>query len=197
MAGFNRYCSRPSTNRDQIGVFLNMNTIFFVLLSLCAQIMCCQNTTAVFPDDYFGIYSGTLEIHSKHGSQSIPMEFHFQPTDSVGKYSYTLVYEGDFGRQERAYHLIEQNKERGEYVVDENNGIILDDKVLGNRMYALFEVGGSLLTTFITFEDDTMIFEIVASNKDDRRVTFADNEDKTEVISYPISTVQRAVLQKQ
>jgi len=42
-----------------------------------------------------------------------------------------------------------------------------------------------------------MIFEITVAKRTQKQVTYANNEDKTEVISYPISKVQRAVLQKQ
>jgi len=150
-----------------------------------------------FPDDYFGIYTGTLEISNKNGNQTYPMEFHLQPTDSIGKYEYKLVYGAGDTRQERPYNLIAKDTASGSYIVDENNGIILHDKVIGNRMYALFEVGGNLLTTFITFEKDHMIFEIAVTNTAEKQLSYTNDEEKTEVISYPITTVQRAVLQKQ
>ena len=150
-----------------------------------------------FPDDFFGIYTGKLDISSKNGKQAIDMEFHLRPTDSTGRHEYKLVYIVNGDRQERDYTLIEQDKAAGEYIVDENNGIILDDKVVGNRMYALFEVNGTLLTTFITFGADHMVFEIVAANIKDKRITYPDEDPTTEVISYPVSTVQRAILQKQ
>lgn len=125
------------------------------------------------------------------------MEFHLKPTDSTDIYEYILVYgEGD-SRQQRNYTLRTLDQAMGKYVVDENNGILLDDKVVKNRMYALFEVQGTLLTTFITFKDDHMIFEIAAAKRENARTTYAENEEKTEVISYPVSTVQRAVLKKQ
>jgi hypothetical protein len=162
----------------------------------CSPVILAQGE-GVFPDDFFGIYTGELEISSKKGHQTINMEFHLQPTDSIGRYEYKLVYILGGDRQERDYTLVEQNKATGEYIVDENNGIILDDKVVGNRMYALFEVNGSLLTTFITFASDHMVFEIVATNIEDKRITFPDEDPATKVISYPVSTVQRAVLQKQ
>ncbi|MEL6811464.1 MAG: hypothetical protein AAFP76_09030 [Bacteroidota bacterium] len=172
-------------------------TGIFTLLWLSVCTLHSQESDAGnFPDDYFGIYTGTLKINSSGGLSTYPMEFHLLATDSIGVYEYKLVYGKGDQRQVRAYNLIAQNKDQGEYIVDENNGIILDDKVVGNRMYALFEVGGSLLTTFITFEKDHMVFEIVATQKENKRITYAENEEKTEVISYPITTVQRAVLQK-
>ncbi|MBX2827956.1 MAG: hypothetical protein KTR22_07325 [Flavobacteriaceae bacterium] len=174
-----------------------MMSFRFVFLFLWFGTLIFAQDTSQFPNDYIGVYLGTLQIDSERGQQNIPMEFHLTATDTVGRYNYILVYgEGD-KRQERKYTLIEKDLEKGIYVVDENNGIILDDKVIDNRMYALFEVGGNLLTTFITFEKNHMVFEIVFAPKDRKNVTFAEDETKTEVISYPITTVQRAVLQKQ
>jgi len=173
--------------------YLLMYLLFVSITPIFSQ----ENSPINFPDDFFGIYTGTLEISNKNGNQTYPMEFHLQPTDSIGKYEYKLVYGAGDQRQERPYNLIAKDTASGSYIVDENNGIILHDKVIDNRMYALFEVGGSLLTTFITFEKDHMIFEIVATNTAEKQLSYANNEEKTEVISYPITTVQRAVLQKQ
>ncbi len=156
-----------------------------------------EEAPGVFPQDFFGIYTGTLQVESESGSQEYAMEFHLKPTDTVGKYHYTLVYgEGDM-RQERKYTLVEEDAENGKFYVDENNGIILDDKAVGNRLYSVFEVQGNLLTTFMTFHEDHLVFEITVARKEKKRVTHADNEQKTEVISYPITTVQRAILKKQ
>ena len=172
--------------------------LLFIFLCMSFSSLFSQEEAQVnFPDDFFGIYTGHLEIRSSGGNQSLEMEFHMLPTDTLGKYQYKLVYIVKGDRQERSYFLLEKNKEAGEYVVDENNGIILHDKVIDNKMYALFEVGDNLLTTFITFEKTQMIFEIAVTNTTKKQITYADNEEKTEVISYPISTVQRAVLQKQ
>lgn len=172
-------------------------SLLCLLLIYSAPSFSQQDGAINFPDDYFGIYTGTLEISSKNGNQTYPMEFHLQPTDSVGKYEYKLVYGTGDQRQERPYNLIAKDAATGSYIVDENNGIILHDKVVDNRMYALFEVGGNLLTTFITFEKDHMIFEIAVTNTAEKQLSYANDEEKTEVISYPITTVQRAVLQKQ
>ena len=177
---------------------MKLRNLLFAFLMIPFSILFAQEDSPVnFPDDFFGIYTGTLEINAPKGNQSLDMEFHLQPTDTLGKYQYTLVYTLAGDRQERSYYLLEQHKETGEYMVDEDNGIVLHDKVIENRMYALFEVGDNLLTTFITFEKTHMIFEIAVTNITQKQITYARNEEKTKVTSYPISTVQRAVLEKQ
>ncbi len=118
-------------------------------------------------------------------------------TESVGKYGYTLVYGEGETKQVRAYNLIEKDNDKGRYSLDENNGIILDVKVIENKIYSLFEVNDILLTTFITFETASMIFEITTTSKNNKQVVYTQGKFKTEVISYPITAIQKAVLKKQ
>lgn len=81
-------------------------------------------------------------------------------------------------------------------MIDENNGILLDTQVVENRLYTLFEVGGNLLTNFITFHEDHLIFEIIFANTSEKIKSGKSTEEIPEVISYPIKVVQRAVLNK-
>jgi len=150
-----------------------------------------------FPDAYFGIYKGDLTIVNANGEDIIPMEFHLLPTETEGTYHYIIVYIIDGNRQERNYTLKAENAEKGNYIVDENNGILLDAKVLDNKLYSMFEVQGNILTTNLTFFEDDMIFEITFSSKKAARVSGTAGEYPIEVISYPISTVQKGILQKQ
>ena len=81
--------------------------LLFVLLCLPFTINSQSEEKGNFPDDYFGVYKGTLNISSAKGPSTYPMEFHLLPTDSIGKYHYILIYgEGDM-RQERKYTLLE------------------------------------------------------------------------------------------
>lgn len=169
--------------------------LFLLLFGIASEAQ--EQDSLRFPDAFFGKYKGTLNIEASKGSSLYAMEFHLLPTDSSEIYKYTLIYgEGDT-RQVRDYRLLTKDAEKGEYIVDEKNGILLDDRVVGNRMYAMFEVQETLLTTFITFEKDRMIFEIVATNTKNKNVSGGQTDSIPKVISYPITTVQRAILYKQ
>tara|TARA_R110000787_G_scaffold96415_5_gene199792 strand:+ start:8983 stop:9360 length:378 start_codon:yes stop_codon:yes gene_type:complete len=125
------------------------------------------------------------------------MEFYLQPTDSSGVYKYVIVYGKGEQRQERNYMLKEKDPEKGIYTLDENNSILLDCKVVENKIYFLFEISDSLLTTFITFHKNDLIFEIVTTNTKQKIVSGGQDKDTPEVFSYPINVVQRALLIKQ
>jgi len=150
----------------------------------------------VFPQDYVGIYKGDLEITNSKGKRSIGMEFHLTNTDSIGIYNYKIVYIFNGKRNDRNYTLKTINALQGEFVIDENNGIVLGAKLVDNVLYNVFEVGGNLLMTTEAFFDDYMTFEIVFSGKDSKTITNA-TEDDTEVISYPVTVTQKAKLIKQ
>ncbi len=168
-----------------------------VFLFLVGQLSFGQSDSLQFPQDFYGIYKGDLHITNAKGEQTIPMEFHLKATDSIGKYQYMLVYVMNGERQERKYNLIEKDASKGEYIVDENNGILLDAKRIDNTLFSMFEVQGNILTTTECFYKDSMDFEITFANKSQQTKSGTTGEDATEVISYPISVLQKAHLIKQ
>ncbi len=176
-----------------------MKSISFLIALLCIiEVSLSQEISSkVFPDSYFGIYTGTLSINTEKGSTQVPMEFHLKATDSIGKYQYILVYGENETRQVREYTLVEKNKKNGHYQIDENNGIILDTKWLNNKLYCLFEVNKNILTSFLIFHDDYIDFEIVFSNTENKNISGGTEEEIPEVFSYPITVVQTASLKKQ
>ena len=147
-----------------------------------------------FPERFLGSYKGNLEIHSSKGMQTIPMEFHLTPTDSsTTVFTYQLVYNG----QPRNYTLIEKDKTKGLYEIDENNGIVLPANYVANTLYSFFEVQGNLLTTRLNFTETTMDFEILFTAVKNKTTTGKGTKEIPFVYGYPISVVQRAVLVKQ
>lgn len=169
----------------------------FLLLSIGITQLIFSQEIKQFPDDYLGIYKGTLHITSSKGNQDLEMEFHLKATEEKEKYQYTIVYIVDGNRQERKYHLLVKDKEKGIFEVDENNGIVLTAQFFNGVLYSMFEVQGNLLTTTERFYEDKMDFEITFANKKQKVVSGGTSEEIPEVVSYPITVVQRAILYKQ
>lgn len=145
-----------------------------------------------FPEDFLGIYKGKLEIVSANGKKEIDMEFHFTKTDTIGTYKYVLVY----NNEPRNYFLIEKDKTKGQYIIDENNGIILQASVFDNGIFSMFEVNGSLITTTEKFYDNYMDFEIMFTNTTKVETTGKGTKEIPTVKVYPILGTQRARLYK-
>lgn len=173
------------------------NKFIKYILIICFSTLVNSQENKQFPNDFFGVYKGKLEISNANGSQSIDMEFHLLPSDTIGKYHYTIIYKSDKINQERKYTLIEKNKTKGQYIVDENNGILLNAFLANNTLYSIFEVQGNLLTTTEHFFNEYMDFEIMFGKKENAEISNENSEDKSEVTSYPISTIQKARLYKQ
>ncbi|MGJ8667334.1 MAG: hypothetical protein ACSHW7_13270 [Patiriisocius sp.] len=174
-----------------------MRSLYITFLFFSVFQISAQEEKVNFPDDFFGNYTGILKIYNDKGNSEFPMEFHLQPTEISEEYTYTIIYGTGEQRQVRLYTLKEKDAKKGIYVVDENNGILLENKVVENKLYTLFEVGGKLLTTFITFEKDHLVFEIVFVDIEKKWKSGDTNEETPEVLSYPIQVIQRAKLLKQ
>ena len=171
-----------------------MKNKVFIIFLLIGFIGLSQTNESNFPNDFFGKYKGKLNIINANGSQQIDMEFHLLPTDTIGKYHYTIIYKSDKINQERKYTLLEKDKTKGQYLVDENNGILLNSMYANNALYAIFEVQGGLLTTTEHFYKDYMDFEIMYSLKEKVEKSLSTEEEPTEVFSYPVISVQKARL---
>ncbi len=162
---------------------------FFSIVSLGFS----QEKKDTFPNNFLGIYKGDLTINSARGTQKIPMEFHLKKTDSVHQFDYVLMYHGS----PRNYTLVVKDLEKGLFEVDENNGIILPTKYADNTLYSFFEVQGSFLSSRFEFKKDTLIFEILFTATKNKITTGGTSKEIPEVFGYPISTVQKAILEKQ
>lgn len=170
-----------------------MKKILFVFCTLLlSSFVQAQTTDFSFPDGVLGSYSGTLLIDSPRGKQEISMEFHMKKTDSINKYTYQLVYNG----QARDYSLIIKDKQKGICEVDENNGIILPSRFSENTLFSFFEVQGNFLSSRLEFRDDQLFFEILFSNTKAKTTTGGTSENIPEVYGYPITMVQKAILKK-
>lgn len=174
-----------------------MKSCLYIVFILYSLFTFSQSDSLQFPQDYFGIYKGDLKIYNAKDEQTIKMEFHLNKTNTIGKYQYMLVYIMNGNRQERNYTLIEKDIEKGQFVVDENNGILLDAKLVGHTLYFMFEVQGNILTTTERFYNNAMDFEITFTEKSNQVESGTSGEEATKVISYPISVVQKAHLIKQ
>lgn len=168
--------------------FLTVLTACFFITMIFAQ------DKESFPERFLGSYKGDLEIYNSKGMQTIPMEFHLFKKDSLDTYEYRLVYNG----QPRNYTLILKNKEQGLYEIDEHNGIVLPARAINNNsLYSFFEVEGNLLTTRLSFANDSLDFEILFTAVKNKTTTGKGTKEIPFVYGYPISVVQRAILVKQ
>jgi hypothetical protein len=177
----------------------------FLFIGLILLLFSCQDqketpvenitqpeTEKVFPEDFLGIYKGDLNITTSKGTQKLPMEFHLSKTDSTDKFNYIIYYGVE--RDARNYNL-ERTHDPHLFLVDENNGIVLESAYAYQTLYSTYEVMGNLLHSTEIFYDDKMEFMIAMARVMDTSST--GNEQSAIVKNYPMSILQRATLYKQ
>lgn len=152
-----------------------------------------------FPDDWFGVWKGNLEVY-KHQKvvQNVPMTFECFPTDSSGLYSWWITYGTDTLKGKRSYTLKEIDTNNGHFMIDENNGILIDAYVFAHKFISCFQVMGNQLTAIYEITDDKLIFEIIVNDTKETNnsgnTTTTSGEKIPEVKAFKMSGYQRAVL---
>ena len=161
--------------------------------------ICFQNPTPQpneLPAEWFGDWAGTLVIPTAKTRQEVPMELHIHPIKGEQAYRWQIVYGAGEKKNVRNYKLIPQEDKPGVFVMDEANGILLDCRLMGTVMFSQFKVGEVLLTSREELRDGKLFTEIVTSRFGSPRVT-GDKGKENEVHSYPLQSIQYAMLTKQ
>lgn len=167
--------------------------VSIIIISSCNDPIVSQLPDPIeknFPEDYLGIYKGELDITTSNGLNSIPMEFHLKSTPDIMNYTYTIIYDGD----SRNYNL-KRTHNPNLFLVDENNGIILETAYANKTLFSTYAVMGNFLNSTQVFHDDHMEFMITMARVQDTSKT--GSVESAFVTNYPISVMQKAVLYKQ
>lgn len=153
-----------------------------------------------FPEDWLGYWTGNLQIYGPTGlKQTVLMSLDLAITDTVGVYTWAIIYGQDSTVQRRAYQLIEIDTSIGHYLIDEKNGILLDTYHIHDELSSVFEVMGNTLLTSYKLENNEMIFSVKLFPSEAIRVsgdTLIANQEIPKVSSFQLKTTQVARLQK-
>ncbi len=177
----------------------NFLLFFFVLV---ASSVFAQQKMAVFPDDWLGVWRGRLEVRTPKGVvQELPMRFELTAADSSGVYNWLLVYELGEETDTRPYTLMPADSTGTHWIVDENNGILLDGWVFGERFVQYFTVNGSYILLSLEYRnEDELFWQIIAGQEESMRESGGkevEGEEIPVVQSMPVGNVQSAVLKRQ
>lgn len=140
-----------------------LNHILLISVFLAAQPAFSQKNDAstAFPTDWTGVWGGELNIYTPKGLvQQVPMTLSVLPLDN-GHYSWTIQYGLD-STGLRPYTLEPVDTSLGRWQVNENNGIILREQLLGGKIFSVFSVEGTLLVSMVELVGDELLYEIIA-----------------------------------
>jgi hypothetical protein len=155
-----------------------------------------QSAEKSFPASWVGKWKGTLTWYQgQQQRQDVPMELHILPGDSTDHYNWHIIY-GTNQQDKRAYMLKPFNKQRGHWLIDELNSIVLDHFLIGDRLCATFSVGGNTILNNFQVRGDSMMVEFY--NYLEKPIVITGGGDTTipKVKTYGIRSHQFGVLHR-
>lgn len=157
-----------------------------------------EGQTSTFPESWLGKWKGELHIYKGTTKvQSIPMEMKIK-SDASGNLNWNTIYK-DKKSTEKPYTLIPVDKEKGFYLLDENNSIKIETYLFDNKLVSWYEVQGSMILASYEYREDSLIFEILAGKSDPVSISGGETIEEVdipEVKTWPFTVMQRAVLRR-
>jgi hypothetical protein len=173
----------------------------FILLVACfiSFSATCQSNT--FPQSWVGNWKGELYWYKtgKAEPQKVNMELRIQPTDIPGTFTWQIIY-GSVTEDNRPYTLIAKDSTKIHWVIDENNGIVLDQYWIGNKFCGAFTVKNNTIVNNYWMENDPqdsvnkLMVEFYSIGAKPITTTGKGTEESPSVDSYKIGSYQKAVL---
>ncbi len=148
-----------------------------------------------FPETWIGNWKGEMQWFSTGAPtpQKVQMQLRIQKGDSAGTFTWHLIY-GAADEDSRPYILKEINKAKGHWVIDELNGIVLDQYRVADKLAGAFTVGNSTIINNYWLENGKMHVEFYSISARPVATTGSGTEESPEVQSYQVGSYQKAVL---
>lgn len=167
-----------------------MRIVLSIFMLLIMEFSFCQ-----LPESWLGKYEGTMESKDMNGlsfTYKMGMEI---STLTDSSYTFLIIYGEDSSRQERSYLLY--NNGPNKFVLDEQNGILLEMSYAFDRLVSVFEIQGALLHVSYIKQKKGIRFELTSSKKSFKTGDIEFEGDKIpEIYSYITSSFQQAELKK-
>jgi len=170
----------------------------FLLLVFTMSVGQAQNK---FTENWEGLYKGDLELYGVHDvKMTLKMELDIKKqSDSLYQWKITYDYNGKIDVRNYSIKCIDAQK--GTYVIDENNGILIDAYFKNKTLNSYFEVQDfAILTSYEKTADDLITFDLFSMDTKKYRVSGGNKHDEQEIPeikSLLVNGRQKALLYKQ
>jgi hypothetical protein len=102
-----------------------------------------------FPLSWLGTYKGKMVILSAERGfiDTIDVEFLFLETEIKNRWTYKMTYKNKkSGNTVKDYELVKPDSlPKSSYLLDEKDGILIQNTLIGNTLYSNFSVSGYLI----------------------------------------------------
>lgn len=173
-----------------------MKLLLFITISLSSLFLRAQ----LFPEDWIGSYSGNMILgYVNQPADTIPIELEIKTLVEDSVWSHKMIYHSErFGEITKDYLIrIVSKGNRKNYLLDEQNGIIMPRSLMDNCFYGTYEVDGMLYMNTLRYLDGKLIFDLYCSPKESvSRNNIEEEGDLFVVDSYKVTLHQTAVLSR-
>ncbi len=153
-----------------------------------------------FPNDWIGEYAGNMDISMLNGSKmDAEMKLIIEEIHKDSIWTFTMIISNDkFGEVVKDYRLVRKSDvESTAYILDEQNGILIDWSYLGDAFYSFYDVMESTYATSVRKAGDDILYDLfVAPNKSRTTSMYKDENNAFEVESLIPSQRQTALLSR-
>ena len=164
---------------------------------LFASFISCSSMgqTNSFPKSWEGSWKGELLWYKtgKPDPQKVNMELRIHPADSLNTWTWQIIY-GSETEDNRPYKLILKDSAGIHWVIEENNGIVLDQYWVADKFSGAFTVQNSTIMNSYWMEKDKLFIEFYHVSAKPVATTGKGTEDSPKVDSYRVGAYQKAVL---
>jgi hypothetical protein len=168
--------------------------IFLLVYSVMLSFISSAQSNG-FPQNWEGNWKGELLWYKGAAKEprKVNMELRIHATDSLNKYSWQIIY-GSESKDNRPYSLIAKDTAKGHWVINENNGILLDQFWIAGKFCGAFTVGSSTIVNNYWMDNGKLMAEFYSISGKPIATTGKGTEDSPLVDSYKVATYQKAVL---
>ncbi len=121
------------------------------------------------------------------------MQLIIRPADTAGVFTWQIIY-GEKGEDKRPYLLKPVDTAKGHWQVDERNGIVLDQYLVGNRFTSAFTVQTTTIVDSYWREGKALIAEFHSLAAKPVASTGHGTDESPKVDSYGVRGYQKAIL---
>jgi hypothetical protein len=151
-----------------------------------------------FPNDWYGHWKGKLSWQKANTDTPIifTMNLIIKPTEQPNVVSWQIQY-GDSLKDVRPYTCSLVDSAKKHWLIDEHNGILIDQFVIGNNAFSSFTVQGTCINNNYQLQPNGgMRVEFISSNTKPVRISGENTAEVPTVESFIIKSFQVGTLYK-
>lgn len=171
----------------------------FQLAFISLSLICISNIGRAqqFPNDWIGNWKGDLEIYNSMKTEPVmhaQMELEIKAVND-STWNWNIQYITGEKVDLRSYSL-QSTENPQKWLIDEKNGIILNQTLIGKRLTSAFSLDKTQLISTYWMENETLHFEIIVSHLDPESYTGEGNDNSPKVGNHPVNSYQHTVLKR-